>query len=308
MSRARISHSQVLDLQPSCRYNAFAQPCSGVRNEVIFVSSDSSDSYSDKVETKQHQDTIQSVLRATRILRAFSSRKSELGVSELSRLTGLHKTTVYRLLVTLEQESFVRHSPDNDKYKLGPALIQLGRLALDGIDLVKQALPHMRAVVDETDESVMLEIWDEDRALVIASVDGRRLSRVNAGVGSRMPAHSTAGGKVLLAFLPGEEIDRVIARGLKRYTQNTITDRESLLIELEKVRARGIAFDCEELDIGTCAISAPIFDHSGRVAAAITVAGPTQRLHVGKEDDIAELVQRAAMSVSRGLGYVSSDR
>lgn len=296
---------QVLDLQSACRYNSVVEPCSGERNEVIFVSNDSN---SNKTETEQHQDTIQSVLRATRILRAFSSRKPELGVSELSRLTGLHKTTVYRLLVTLEQESFLQRSPDSDKYRLGPALIRLGRLVLDGIDLARQALPHMRALVDETDETVMLEVWDNDRALVVASVDGRRLSRVSAGAGSRMPAHATAGGKMLLAFLPREDIDRVIARGLKRYTENTITDREGLLVELEKIRASGVSFDREELDIGTCAVSAPIFDHTSKIAAVLTVAGPTQRLHIDKEGDLAELVRKTAMNISGSLGYVPADR
>lgn len=296
---------QVLDLQPACRYNSVVELCSDERNEVISVSNDSS---SNKNETEQHQDTIQSVLRATRILRAFNSRKPELGVSELSRLTGLHKTTVYRLLVTLEQESFVQRSPDSDKYRLGPALIRLGRLVLDGIDLARQALPHMRALVDETDETVMLEVWDNDRALVVASVDGRRLSRVSAGAGSRMPAHATAGGKMLLASLPREDLDRVLARELKRYTENTITDREGLLIELEKIRAGGVSFDREELDIGTCAISAPIFDHAGRIAAVLTVAGPTQRLHIDEEGDLADLVRKTAMNISRSLGYAPADR
>ncbi len=267
----------------------------------------SADANRNEIKSEQHQDTIQSVCRAARVLGAFSTRQPELGVAELSCLTGLHKTTVYRLLVTLEQESFVRRSPDNDKYRLGPELIRLGSIVLDSTDLARQSLPHMRALVDETDETVILDIWDNGRPLVVANVDGRRLSRVSVRAGSRMPAHATSSGKLLLAFLPREEVDKVVARGIKRYTENTIIDQRSLLVELEKIRASGIAFDREELDIGTCGISAPIFDHRGKLAAALTVAGPTQRLHLDEDGDLAHLVRKTAESISCGLGYAPAD-
>lgn len=268
---------------------------------------DGKDLVSNENATEQHQDTIQSVVRALRVLQAFSSKQPELGVAELSRLTGLHKTTVYRLLVTLEQERFVQHSPDKDKYKLGPALIRLGRVVLDSTDLAKLALPHLHTLADETDETVMLEIWDNDRTLVVACVEGRHLSRVSTRTGSRMPAHASSSGKLLLAFLPREEVDKVIVRELKRYTENTITDQGSLLVELAKIRANGIAFDREELDIGTCAISVPIFDHRDKLAGALTVAGPTQRLSFAEDGGLTHVMQRIAVSISGCLGYTPVD-
>lgn len=241
--------------------------------------------------------------RAISLLKAFSPAQRELGVSQLSRLTGLHKTTVYRLLVTLEEEGFIQHNPGNDKYRLGSALIRLGRLVLDGIDLVRQALPHMRALVDETSETAMLEIWDDGRTLVVANVDGNRFTHIIARAGYHLPAHGSSGGKAMLAFLSQEEIDKVLARGLKQYTENTITDRRRLLEELAHIRATHISFDRQEIDIGVCAVSAPIFDHLGGVAGALTVAGPTQRIQLDEDGALVQLIRRTAEAVSRELGY-----
>lgn len=254
-------------------------------------------------ENEHHQSSVQSVRRAIQLLRAFGPTRPELGVSELSRLTGLHKTTVYRLLVTLEEEGLIKHIVGDDKYRLGPGLIRLGRIVLDSLDLGKQALPHMRALVQETDETAMLEIWDDGRTLVVASVDGRRLTHVVARPGNHLPAHGSSGGKLMLAFLPAEEVEKVVARGLKQYTENTILDRDHLLAELENVRRSGVGYDRQEIDIGICAASAPIFDHRGEIAGALTVAGPTQRLNLEDDGGLTRQLRETAARISRELGY-----
>ncbi len=241
--------------------------------------------------------------RAISLLKAFGPKRYELGVSELSRLTGLHKTTVYRLLVTLEEEGCIQHNQSNDKYSLGPALIGLGRMVLDNIDIARQALPHMRDLVEETGETAMLEVWDDSRPLVVANVDGKRFTHMIARAGYHLPAHGSSGGKAMLAFLSAEEIDKVIARGLKQYTENTITDRERLLEELARIRAAHVSYDRQEVDIGVCAVSAPIFDHLGRIAGTLTVAGPTQRIQMDEDSTLVQLIKRTAEAISRDLGY-----
>lgn len=250
-----------------------------------------------------HQSSIQSVRRAMSLLKAFGPTRPELGVSELGRLTGLHKTTVYRLLVTLEEDGFIQHNAADDKYRLGAALIRLGRIVLDNMDIGRQALPRMRALADETGEAVMLEIWDHGRTLVVANVSGRHFAHVIAHEGSHLPAHGSSGGKVMLAFLPQAELDNVVARGLQRYTENTLADPIRLRDELERIRAARISFDRQEIDIGVCAVSAPIFDHDGQVTAALSIVGPAQRIQTDTDSALARLIAGAACEISRDLGY-----
>jgi DNA-binding IclR family transcriptional regulator len=239
------------------------------------------------------------------LLKAFGPTQHELGVSELGRLTGLHKTTVYRLLVTLAEEGFIQHNPANDKYRLGAALIRLGRMVLDNIDIGRQALPRMRALADETGEAVMLEVWDGGRTLVVASVDGRHFAHIIARAGSHLPAHGSSGGKAMLAFLPSSEVKKVVDLGLKQYTANTLTDAPRLQEELARIRATQISVDRQEIDIGVCSIGAPIFDHSGQVAAALTVTGPAQRIPTDPGSALAQTVAKTARVISRDLGYES---
>ncbi len=253
----------------------------------------------------RHRSSIQSVRRAVSLLKAFEPNRPELGVSELSRAVGLHKTTVYRLLVTLKEEGFVQHNPANDRYRLGPSLIRVGRIALDSVDLSKQAMPHMRALVDEVGETAMLEIWDDRRTLVVATVDGPRFTHIIARAGYHLPAHGSSGGKAMLAFLPSEEVDKVLARELKKYTENTFTDPGRLREELAQIRATGVSYDRQEIDIGVCAISVPIFDHRGEIAGALTVAGPMQRIPQGEDSALRQLVKKAGEAISRELGYLA---
>lgn len=254
-------------------------------------------------KAEHHQGSVQSVRRAMRLLKAFGPMQDELGVTELSRITGLHKTTVYRLLVTLDEEGFIEHGSSSDKYRLGPALIHLGRIVLDNIDVGKQALPQMRALVEDVGETAMLEIWDDGRTLVVAKVDGQRFSHVIARASYHLPAHASAGGKAILAFLPHDEIDRVMARGLKQYTENTITDPRLLLEELTRVRVTLVSYDRQEIDIGICAISAPVFDHRGKIAGALSVAGPAQRIQLDEAGVLVQRIKGTAEAISRRLGY-----
>ncbi len=243
--------------------------------------------------------------RAISLLNAFGSAQRELGVSELGRIIDLHKTTVYRLLVTLEGEGLVQHNPATDKYRLGAALIPLGQLAVDSIDITGQALPHMRALAAETSEAVNLEIWDGGRTMVVANVQGRHFAPMIARTGSHLPAHGSSGGKLMLAFLPSSEVEKVIAHGLKRYTENTLTDSVRLREELENIRATRISFDRQEIDVGVCCVSAPIFDHSGAIAGALTMAGPAQRIQPLEDQALVPLIRKTARTISRELGYHS---
>jgi IclR family transcriptional regulator, KDG regulon repressor len=251
---------------------------------------------------KQPRKQVQSVRRAAKLLRAFTIARPELGLSELSRLTGLHKTSAYRLLSTLEEEGFVRQNPENEKYSLGPVFFRFGAIVSDS-DLTKHALPHMRALVEQTGETAALHIWDEGRTLAVAIVDGTRPMAVSSRVGAQLPPCSTASGKALLAFLPPEEAERVIAQGLKRFTDNTITDPARFREELENIRTTGLSFDREETDTGFSGVSSPIFDHFGNLAGVVTIVTVAGRLRTEEGQLLPPLVKKTAELISRELGF-----
>lgn len=254
-------------------------------------------------EAKRHQNSTSPIRRALRLLNAFGPSQPELGVSELSRIVGLHKTTVYRILVTLEEEGFVKRNPANDKCSLGPSIIRLGYTAMGNADLGKIAPRHMRSLAEETGETAMIEIWHSGRTLVIGQVEGHHFSHVLVRAGHHLPAHCSSGGKAILAFLPSDEINKVISSGLRKYTEHTITDPQRLLEELASIRAKRVSYDRQETDVGVCAVSAPIFDHLGAVAGALTVGGPTQRIHLGEDSALVQLTKRTAEAISAELGY-----
>jgi len=248
---------------------------------------------------------VQSVRRAISILEAFSSEKAELGVTELSQKLNLHKSTVSRLLSSLQREGWVEENPLTHKYRLGMALVTLGGLVLQRLDVTQSALPHMRALVDITQETVNLAIRDRDEAVNIAEIPSPQPVRYIGWVGRRIPLHCTSTGKVLLAYLPTAEREAFFARGLPRYTSNTITSSDLLRRELVRVREQGYAVCHEEFDIGLNGGAAPVRDHTREVVAVISVAGPAFRLSPDRFPVVATHVKQTALKLSLQLGYNS---
>jgi DNA-binding IclR family transcriptional regulator len=226
-------------------------------------------------------------------------------VTELGRRLGIDKSTAHRLLATLRARGFVRVHPGTQRYTLGLRLAGLGAAAVRGIELTDIARPYLELLRDRTGEAAHLAVLAEGEVLFLAKAAGPGALTVNAGVGTRTPAHCTALGKVLLAGLLGtEELDRVIAqRGLARHTPHTITSREELISHLEEVRRQGWALDDEERDLGLRCIAAPAYDAGGRVVAAVGISGPTSRITPDRIAQIAEDVCAVAHSISRELGY-----
>ncbi len=247
---------------------------------------------------------LSSVRNATRLLCAFTPSDSDLGVTELASRVGLPKSNVHRLLTTLTADGFIERSSTPGRYRLGLKLYELGTIVSDHMDLHEVVAGPIDDLRNRTSETVHVAILDGAEVVYIARRESRHNLRLFGRVGYRNEAHCTSTGKVLLAYLPPDERDRVLrGRKLAAHTPYTITDRPRLEAELDVVRARGWAENVNESEMGVHSVAAPIFDVSGRVVAAISVAGPGTRFTPDTLRRFAAETVRAAEFISERLGY-----
>lgn len=231
---------------------------------------------------------MQSADKALAILAAFSEARPHVGVSELAGELGMHKSTVSRLLATLEKRALVRR--EGDRFSPGPELARLGGLAVQGLALVKLAREPLERLAAETGETVNLAVPHDERALNVLQVRTSHVVGVTDWTGRATPLHGTANGKVLLAFGAAEA-----PSDLPRLTDRTLVSREELAAELARVRERGYATAVEELEIGLHAVAAPVFGEAGACLAAVSVSGPAYRLPVERLQDLgARCIQAGA--------------
>jgi DNA-binding IclR family transcriptional regulator len=246
---------------------------------------------------------IQSVQRAAALLKVFESGPTELGVSELSRKTRLHKSTASRLLATMEREGLLERVPGTEKYRLGFMLVRLAGQVTHFGDIRAIARPVLVDLAEASRETVHLAALDKDEAINIEQISGPHLVRDTNWVGRRTPLHCVANGKALLAFRPAADIARVLARPLARFTDRTIGDAARLRAELALVRERGYAWAIGEVEEGLNAVAAPVREASGQVIAAVSVSGPAYRVAVDRLADLGALTIAAAEQISGRLGY-----
>ena len=241
--------------------------------------------------------------RVVAILDSFRNEKSQLGVTELGKKLGLHKSTVHRLLEALMSYRLITQDSESEKYSLGLKLFELGSRAVACFDVHEKSKAVLEQLVAETGETAHLCILDEKQVLYLEKFESAKTLRIPSRVGLRNPSYCTAVGKALLAYRP-DELDILFkAKALKKYTENTITDPAKLRQELALVRERGFSVDNEEIEVGLRCVGAGVRDYTGRVIAAISIAGPSVRITDDKIPSLAESVKRAANSLSKKMGY-----
>ncbi len=228
--------------------------------------------------------SIRVIARAAAILRAMRSHPEGLSLSELAQEVGLARSTVHRIIGSLEAEQFVVPASTNGGYRLGPALAVLG--AAVNHNLRDQLRPFLDQLFLEIDETIDLAIMDRDRLVFIDQIATPQRLQAVSGVGVSFPLHCTANGKAMLAKLDSEMIGQILKSPLPAFTPNSITSLEELLRELEEIRKFGIAFDLEEHTLGICAVGVAFWDPMG-VLAAISIPVPSIRFH-GKKDRLVE--------------------
>jgi IclR family pca regulon transcriptional regulator len=248
------------------------------------------------------RDYVQSLDRGITVLLAFDAEHPEPTLAELAQLTGFSRPAVRRFLITLERMGYVRGS--GGRWSLTPRVLSIGQHYTESHALIELAQPHLLELAERTSESASLATLDGDEVVYVARVPVRRIMSINVSVGTRVPAHATSMGRVLLAWAPLVVVDEVLTgRPLRAVTPNTLTDLDDIRAELSRVRAQGWSIVSEELEVGLLSASAPVRDRSGEVVAAL--ASSTS---VGRSDpdtlrrDVVPLLVRTADRISASLG------
>jgi DNA-binding IclR family transcriptional regulator len=242
----------------------------------------------------------QSVDRAIAVLKAYSVSEPVLGVTELSNRLGLHKSTVHRLLASLEIGGLVERDPRSRKYRLGMRLIELGNTVLGSRRLPQVVLPYLRYLADTVEEMSYMAVSGGDATLAVVQVPSPHLVQSVSWL-ARGPLHATSSGKIFLSQMSEEELERLLAKGLPRLTPKTITDPAALRDELRRVREEGYATAFEEYEEGENAIATPIARADQKAIAAISLVGPTYRFTREKVMKSADVINGVAGTISRNL-------
>jgi DNA-binding IclR family transcriptional regulator len=241
--------------------------------------------------------------RVCAILNCFEEAHPILTLTEISQRLHLPKSTTHRLLTALENQGMVQKDPFERGYQLGYQLIRWGTTAQASLDLRNLALPILTNLAQKTGESTMISVRDGRYGIWLELVESHHPVRLAIHVGQRNYLHAGASSKILLAFLPDEELERLIPQlELPRLMPHTISCVDELRKELELIRQKGYALSYEETDPGAMGISAPVYDHSGRPIAGIGLAAPITRIPFEKADEYAPLVVKAGIELSQKLG------
>lgn len=237
------------------------------------------------------------------LLERLATSQNGLGLSELTRELSMPKSSTYGTLLTLERLGYLHRNQDTGRYMFGMKILSLSNMALNGLNLRKLATPYLRQLMNKTQLTVHMAIQEQHEAVIIEKADSPYTPKVETWVGKRMGIHCTAAGKALLSDWSEEDIDKLIRFGLPRYNDNTIVSPKKLKKELSTVAKEGYALDDEEETIGSRCVGAPIRDQTGKVVAAVSVAGYKQQIHQDTFSSLVESVKETAALISEQLSH-----
>lgn len=258
------------------------------------------------VTTSPQRGNILSIIKAVDILRLFINERNPLGITDFAERLNLPKTTVMGITKTLASVNFLEKDPISGKYRLGPMLLQLGLKYVANTDIITIARVWMERLCLKFQLTINTGMLVGNNVVLIfsASPDNEFLTFPKSG--TWIPSHTTCIGKALLAHLkPDRLMDILEDYEFTQLTENSITDRETFLKELEKVRQEGLSYDNEENFIGMAGIGAPIYNHTGRVIAAFAITGNKEKIDA-RRSEIIEEVRNASREVSALMGYMSN--
>lgn len=247
---------------------------------------------------------LESVGRAIQLLDCFTRDTPELRLTDLSNALEMSKAQVLRIASTLEMSGYLLRDPQTKRYRLGIRLFQLGMLVQQQIDLRRIVHPYLENLVARADESARLIVPYDDGPICLDLVESSQQTRVFAQLGQPMPWNAGTSPKLILAFLPDDERERILGRDqFQRYTENTTIDPDALRQELAEIRQRGYHIGRRDLDKDATGISAPLFDHDGAIVGTINFSVPVSRLSDRRIEELLQLVIEAAHEISLQLGY-----
>jgi IclR family pca regulon transcriptional regulator len=239
-------------------------------------------------------DFVQSLGRGLQVIRSFGHEHQQMTLSDIARETGLTRAAARRFLLTLTALGYVRN--DGRSFSLTPRVLELGYAYLSGLTLTEVAQPHVEDLVERVHESSSVAVLDEDHIVYVVRVPTRRIMTVAISVGTRFPAYATSMGRVLLAGLPPDELQRRLEHvSIEPLTKHTVTDTGQLRALIDQVRAEGFATTDQELEDGLRSAAAPIRDRSGTVIAAINASAQAPRvsMHQLRREILPEVIDAA---------------
>lgn len=251
---------------------------------------------------------IESLARGLSVLSSFSEERPALSLTDISQRLKLNKTTTFRLLSTLETLGYLQRDHQTKLYRPALEVLRLGFVVLNGMEVKDVAAPFLRQLVDEIEETVNLAVLDNHEVVYIDRVGSKHMLDVFRPIGSRLPAYCTSTGKSLLAFLPPEKLEAILAAtSWVRHTDTTITSSEALKENLALIRQRGFADSNGEMIPELRAVAAPIHRNDGQVVATVNISGPSHRVSYEKLiDEFGPKVVETAQHISRAQGYTQS--
>ncbi len=246
---------------------------------------------------------ITALQRGLRLLELFTRSEKGLPASQVAKLSGLPVSTVHRFLMNLESAGYLNCS-GTGVYHLGMACFSLGQAALGQLDIRRLSVPYLHQLNTQTRETIHLTVRQGLSAVYVEKLDSPEPLRIYSRIGAAVPLHCTAVGKVILAYMPQDELASILPQvEFKRRTPNSVGSLQELQAQLQKVRRSGYACDLEENEAHIRCVAAPIWDHAGAVNAALSITGPAVRMSLTRIRQLAPVVQQAGLRISRELGY-----
>ncbi len=258
---------------------------------------------SKRAPAPERSDQVQSLVRALALLNSVAAADDGLTLTEVAQQVGLSSSTAHRLLTTLEQERYVHFDPDRRLWSVGVQAFVAGNAFLKTRSLVGAARPHMRTLMEDSEETVNLAVEDQAEAVYLSQVECRQMMRAFARPGGRVPLHCSSVGKALLSAMPDKDLAKALHRhGLPRLTLKTLNSTAALRADLAAARERGYAIDDEEHAVGLRCIAAVIFNENQAAVAALSLSGPMARIPDERIPLLGQLVRQKADAITTQLG------
>ena len=231
------------------------------------------------------------------------------GIRELSSLTGFPPSTIHRIVATLVKKHYLRQDPVTKRYLLSFRFLELGSRVQQQTHLTSIARPHLERLMAKTRESINLAVWDGDSAVYLDIVQSSySMLQLFTRPGARVPLYATGVGKLFLSWMSATDLEAYLQRvDLRPFTRHTLTGRDEIIEELNRIRTRGIAVDNEEMEEGVRCVAALIFDHQGQPAASVSITGAAMRVTSDRVEHFGDVTKSCALTISHELGFKSGN-
>jgi DNA-binding IclR family transcriptional regulator len=249
--------------------------------------------------------SVRAVERALDILLCFTMERPTLSLTEIAEQVGMHKSTIHRLLATLESKRFINRDKTTGMYQLGFLFIELASIMLHDLDVQRWALPYLQSLSFQSGETVDLAILNGGHVVYLQVVESSQRVKIAAAVGEQLPAFCTATGKAFLAYLPEDQVRLILAQGVTKYTENTLVSSEDMFKNLSETRDRGFAISEQEYEKDINAVAAPIMDANGCPIAVIAIVGPAYRMSLERMLELGRIIQETAEAIAHEVGLAA---